>query len=38
MIFSGISILDHPGAALQWPEQALTAFAALPLHDNGARQ
>ena len=36
-VMPNISILDNPDAALQLPEQILTAIAALPLHDGGAR-
>ncbi len=36
-VMLNINILDHQEAALQLPEQILTAIAALPLHDGGAR-
>ncbi|GCB02315.1 hypothetical protein SFMTTN_3424 [Sulfuriferula multivorans] len=34
-VMLNISLLDNPDAALQLPEQILTAIAALPLHGSG---
>ena len=36
-VMPNISILDNPDAALQLPEQMLTADAVLPMHDDGVR-